>query len=109
MNIDKSAYLKLQATAVKPQPPVPASTGSEQQSLIGDKLEQVCSEFASIFWQSLIKSMHSTIPESSSGQKIQGKELLNSVVDQKMAQFMASQNGAGLKELLLRKFQNHDT
>ena len=66
------------------------------------ELEKVCSEFASIFSYMLIKNMRSSIPESSFLQQYQGKKLVNSMVDQKMAQYLSSQNGFGLKELLLK-------
>ncbi len=69
------------------------------------ELEQVCTEFASIFFQTLLKSMYSTIPKTSFCPELQGKNLVNSVVDQGVAQFMA-QDGAGLKELLLGKLMN---
>ena len=66
------------------------------------ELEKVCSEFASIFSYMLIKNMRSSIPTSSLLKEYQGKKLVNSMVDQKMAHYLSSQNGFGLKELLLR-------
>ncbi len=66
------------------------------------ELEQICAEFAAIFFQTLLKSMYSTIPKSSLCPEFQGKNLVNSVIDQGVAQFMASQDAAGLKESLLR-------
>ncbi|MEW6379290.1 MAG: hypothetical protein AB1611_06750 [bacterium] len=65
------------------------------------ELEQVCTEFASIFFQALLKSMYSTIPKSTFCPEFQGKNLVNSIVDQGVAQYMALQDGAGLKEMLL--------
>ena len=67
------------------------------------ELEQTCAEFAAIFFQTLLKGMYSTIPKSSLCPEFQGKNLVNSVIDQGVAQFMASQDAAGLKESLLRK------
>ena len=66
------------------------------------ELEKVCSDFAAIFSYELIKNMRSTIPTSSFLQEFQGKKLVNSMIDQKMAQYMSSKNGFGLKELLLK-------
>jgi len=66
------------------------------------ELEQICAEFAAIFFQTLLKSMYSTIPKSSLCPEFKGKNLVNSVIDQGVAQFMASQDAAGLKESLLR-------
>ncbi|MEW5800618.1 MAG: hypothetical protein AB1847_00805 [bacterium] len=69
------------------------------------EIEQVCNEFASIFFQTLLKSMYSTVPKSSACPELQGKDLINSIVDKGVAQFMARE-GAGLKELLLGKLLN---
>ena len=65
------------------------------------ELEKVCSEFASIFSYMLIKNMRSTIPNSSFLKEYQGKKLVDSMVDQKMAHYLSTNNGFGLKELLL--------
>jgi Rod binding domain-containing protein len=69
------------------------------------ELEQTCAEFAAIFFQILLKSMSSTIPKSSLYPEFQGKNLLNSIVDQGVAQFVA-RDGAGLKEMLIRKLMS---
>lgn len=132
MIIDKSAYRNCLSDGWKPRPaPVSPGTRAGQQvntpRQVSDQqrvntqhsvttnhsvptraeIEQACAEFASIFLHTLIKSMDSTIPKSSLCPEFQGKKLVNSIIDQNMAQLMASQNGAGLKELLLREFQNH--
>ena len=65
------------------------------------ELEKVCSEFASIFSYMLIKNMRSTIPNASFLKEYQGKKLVDSMVDQKMAHYLSTHNGFGLKELLL--------
>ena len=69
------------------------------------ELEKVCSDFASIFSYELIKNMRSTIPDSSFLQGFQGKNLINSMVDEKLAQYLSCQNGFGLKELLLNSLR----
>ena len=79
-----------------------AQSAPAQQPTKGE-LEQTCTEFASIFFHTLLKSMYSTIPTSSSCPEFEGKKVVNFLVDQKMAQFMASSHGHGLKELLLAK------
>ena len=66
------------------------------------QLKKICSDFAAIFSYELIKNMRSTIPNSSFLKEFQGGKLVNSMVDQKMAQYLSSQNGFGLKELLLK-------
>lgn len=83
-------------------PPMQQSAQSAQPAQPTQlELEQACTEFAAIFFQALLKSMYSTIPKSSFCPEFQGKNLLNSIVDQGVAQYMAFQDGAGLKELLL--------
>ena len=67
------------------------------------ELENVCSEFASLFSYMLIKNMRSTIPKSNFLQEFHGKKMVNAMVDQKISQYLSSQNGFGLKELLLGK------
>ena len=89
-----------QATNVSPKPFLQQVKTRPSRSQ-KPELENVCSEFASIFSYELIKNMRSTIPKSSFLQDFQGKKLVNSMVDQKMAQYLSSQNGFGLKELLL--------
>jgi flagellar protein FlgJ len=71
------------------------------------ELEKVCAEFASIFSYVLIKSMRSTIPESSFLQEFQGKKLVEAMADQKMAQYLSFQNGFGIKEMLLKTLINN--
>jgi Rod binding domain-containing protein len=70
------------------------------------ELEQICAEFAAIFFQTLLKSMYSTIHKSSLCPEFKEKNLVNSVVDQGVAQFMASHDTAALKESLLRKLMS---
>jgi len=69
------------------------------------ELEKVCSEFSSLFTSVLMKSMRSTIPKSSLlKEEFQGKKVIEATTDQTMAQYLSSQRGFGLKELLLRSF-----
>jgi len=65
------------------------------------ELEQVCTEFASILFQTLLKSMYSTIPKTSLCPQLEAKDLINSFLDQGLVRFMALQNAAGLKDLLM--------
>ena len=71
-------------------------------TLTESRLERACSEFASIFSYSLIKNMRSTIPKSTLLKEAQGKKLIESIMDQKMAQYLSSKNGFGIKELLIK-------
>ena len=111
-NVTKSGYPTLdrphfgrrrpkQTSAVSQKPDIQQITRHPSQAP-KPKLEKVCSEFASIFSYMLIKNMRSTIPSSSFLQEFQGKKLVNSMVDQKMAHYLSTQNGFGLKELLLK-------
>ena len=98
--IDKSSY------------PTPSVPDKERRSLKmnpafprGYELEKVCSEFSSLFISVLVKSMRSTIPKSSLfKEESQGKKIIEATIDQNMAQYLSSQRGFGLKELLLRSF-----
>ncbi|MGA1874514.1 MAG: rod-binding protein [bacterium] len=75
----------------------------------GYDLEKVCSEFSSLFTSVLMKSMRSTIPKSSLfKEESQGKKIIEATIDQNMAQYLSSQRGFGLKELLLRAFMAKD-
>ena len=111
-NITKSGYSTLNRTYSGRRRPKQTPTVSQKPDALQitkrptqspkPELEKVCSEFASIFSYMLIKNMRSSIPKSSFLQQYQGKKLVNSMVDQKMAQYLSSQNGFGLKELLLK-------
>lgn len=84
------------------------STSNQQSQEISPaqkaKLERLCTEFASLFSYTILKSMRSTLPKSSWGGEVQGKELMNSLMDEKMAQYLSAQDGFGIKELLIKKF-----
>lgn len=111
-NVTKSGYPTLDRTHSGRRRPKRTPTVSQKSDIQQitthpsqspkPELEKVCSEFASIFSYMLIKNMRSTIPDSSFLQQYQGKKLVNSMVDQKMAHYLSSQNGFGLKELLLK-------
>jgi len=111
-NVTKSGYPTLGRTnsgrrSPKQKPTVPPKADIQQMTQRPSpspkpELEKVCSEFSAIFSYMLIKNMRSTIPDASFLQQYQGKKLVNSMVDQKMAHYLSSQNGFGLKELLLK-------
>lgn len=115
MNIDKSGYPKFvqpdqmerraPSRPLAPSRSLPARSLPENAEPENAEIDKVCTEFASIFFHTLLKSMHSTIPKSSFCPEFQGKDLVNSIVDQGVSQSIA-QDGAGLKELLLGKLMN---
>lgn len=75
---------------------------AEQQD---KKLEKACQEFASIFYNEMIKSMRKGVPENGLFHGGQGEDIYRSLLDQEYAKKMASQNGNSLADALYQQFK----
>jgi peptidoglycan hydrolase FlgJ len=68
------------------------------------KIKKACKDFESIFTYQLLKTMRQTIPKSSTVGNITGKETYNMLMDQKVAEDLASKgNGLGLQKMLFEQ------
>jgi len=77
--------------------------GGEQPGVDEEKLKKACADFEAIFINYMMKTMRDTIPKSGLN-KLPGKDIYDSMVDQKVAQDLAEKKGGiGLQEMLLRQ------
>lgn len=70
-----------------------------------EKLKKACADFESIFIGYMLKAMRRTIPQSGTN-RLPGKDIYDTIVDQKVAEDLAKRGGViGLQEILLRQFR----
>ncbi|RLF65185.1 MAG: hypothetical protein DRN30_04500 [Thermoplasmata archaeon] len=68
-----------------------------------EKLKKACADFEAIFINYMMKTMRNTIPKSGLN-NFPGKDIYATMVDQKVAQDLATKKGGiGLQEILLRR------
>ncbi len=103
-NISRSNYYNLPEgrRRLKASPLPPKNIPQKNSSPQNEELKKICAEFASILAYSLINSFRSTIPKNTFFKQIEGKKLIESMIDQKMASYISSRNGFGIKEMLYK-------
>lgn len=81
------------------------STSKGAPDLHDEDLRQVCETFESIFTQQLFKTMRATVDESGLLPKSQADEIFSGLMDQHVAQDLASNKSLGISEMLLAQLQ----
>ena len=77
------------------------TTSSKMSEAELQKLKKACADFESIFTYQLLKTMRQTVPKSQTGLGSFGKDTYTMMMDQKLAETIASKGeGTGLQKVL---------
>ena len=71
-----------------------------------DKLKQACQELESIFVQTMLKGMRSTISKEGFIESGQGQEMFEEFLDVEVAKSASRTGGFGIADALYRQMQN---
>lgn len=96
--------LPIETTLMLPQRPIaaPARAGMPSRD---EALRRTCETFEAIFTQQMFKAMRSTIGDGGLLQKTQADEIYAGLVDQQVAQDLASTGSLGISEKLFSQLQ----
>lgn len=64
------------------------------------RLKEVCQDFEAVFLNMMLQSMRATVPKSDLMGSGHGKEIFESMLDQKLSENMAKAGGTGLADML---------
>jgi len=68
-----------------------------------DRLKEACQQFEAVFLNMMLQSMRATVPKSDLFGADQGKEIFESMLDQKLSENMAKAGETGLADMLYRQ------
>ena len=70
-----------------------------------EKLMEVCKQFESVFLNMMLKQMRATVAEGGLTEKSHGREIFESMQDEKLADEISKGNGVGLAQFLYKQMQ----
>ena len=85
----------------------PSIKGQGLRKIDEEKLKKACTEFESIFIQSLLKSMRQTVPKGTFLDGGPGKGLFESMFDQELSKHLATKGGVGLGKMMYENLMRH--
>jgi len=84
-------------------------TGQQASGISEEKLKKACADFEAVFINYMMKTMRRTIPQSGLN-NFPGKDIYDTMVDQKVAEDLSKKNGGiGLQKMLLRQLNRSVT
>lgn len=72
-----------------------------------EELKEACNEFEAVFINTLLKNMRRTIPENDFIKKSHARKVFEGMMDEKIADEMASGQGIGLSKMLYNELKNN--
>ena len=67
------------------------------------KLMEACRQFEAVFINMMLKEMRSTVPDGGLTEKSQGREIFESMYDEKLSEEMSKGQGIGLAKQMYRQ------
>ncbi|MBM7615142.1 rod-binding protein [Alkaliphilus hydrothermalis] len=67
------------------------------------KLMEACRQFEAVFINMMLKEMRSTVPDDGLTEKSQGREIFESMYDEKLSESMSKGQGIGLAKEMYRQ------
>ncbi len=69
------------------------------------RLKEACQQFEAVFLHMMLQSMRATVPKSDLFGADHGKEIFESMLDQKLSENMAEAGGTGLADMLYKQLR----